>query len=69
MVSRNLVFWEVDTQADFMLPGGHLYVPGAVPARPLERVVAAGVEHQDRRAGAARLQALDDARCRISRVA
>ena len=29
MVSRNLVFWEVDTQKDFMLPGGNLYVPGA----------------------------------------
>jgi nicotinamidase/pyrazinamidase len=29
MLSRNLVFWEVDTQADFMLPGGRLYVPGA----------------------------------------
>ena len=29
MVSRNLVFWEVDTQQDFMLPGGKLYVPGA----------------------------------------
>src|SRR5208283_4243182 len=29
MVSRNVVFWEVDTQADFMLPGGNLYVPGA----------------------------------------
>ncbi len=29
MVSRNLFFWEVDTQADFMLPGGKLYVPGA----------------------------------------
>ena len=29
MVSRNLVFWEVDAQADFMLPGGKLYVPGA----------------------------------------
>jgi nicotinamidase/pyrazinamidase len=29
MVSRNIVFWEVDTQADFMLPGGKLYVPGA----------------------------------------
>jgi nicotinamidase/pyrazinamidase len=26
---RNLVFWEVDTQADFMLSGGKLYVPGA----------------------------------------
>jgi nicotinamidase/pyrazinamidase len=29
MLSRNMVFWEVDTQADFMLPGGRLYVPGA----------------------------------------
>jgi nicotinamidase/pyrazinamidase len=29
MVSRNIVFWEVDTQADFILPGGKLYVPGA----------------------------------------
>ena len=29
MASRNLVFWEADTQADFMLPGGKLYVPGA----------------------------------------
>jgi nicotinamidase/pyrazinamidase len=29
MSSRSLIFWEVDTQADFMLPGGKLYVPGA----------------------------------------
>ncbi len=29
MTSSNLVFWEVDTQADFMLPGGKLYVAGA----------------------------------------
>jgi nicotinamidase-related amidase len=29
MVSRNFIFWEVDVQADFMLPGGKLYVPGA----------------------------------------
>jgi nicotinamidase/pyrazinamidase len=29
MVSPNIVFWEVDTQKDFMLPGGNLYVPGA----------------------------------------
>ena len=29
MLSRNIVFWEVDTQKDFMLPGGKLYVPGA----------------------------------------
>jgi len=29
MASRKLIFWEVDPQADFMLPGGKLYVPGA----------------------------------------
>ena len=29
MVSRDFIFWEVDVQADFMLPGGQLYVPGA----------------------------------------
>jgi nicotinamidase/pyrazinamidase len=34
MVSRNLVFWEVDTQADFMLPDGKLYVPGAEKLLP-----------------------------------
>jgi nicotinamidase/pyrazinamidase len=27
--SRRFVFWEVDAQQDFMLPGGKLYVPGA----------------------------------------
>ncbi|MBZ5642628.1 MAG: cysteine hydrolase [Acidobacteriia bacterium] len=29
MVSRSVIFWDVDTQADFMLLGGNLYVPGA----------------------------------------
>lgn len=29
MVSRDYIFWEVDVQADFVLPGGKLYVPGA----------------------------------------
>ena len=29
MVSKDFIFWEVDVQADFMLPGGNLYVPGA----------------------------------------
>ena len=29
MVSRGFIFWEVDVQRDFMLPGGNLYVPGA----------------------------------------
>ena len=34
MLSRNLVFWEVDTQKDFMLPGGKLYVPEAEKLLP-----------------------------------
>jgi nicotinamidase/pyrazinamidase len=29
MPSRDVIFWEVDAQADFMLPGGKLYVSGA----------------------------------------
>jgi nicotinamidase/pyrazinamidase len=29
MAVPKIVFWVVDTQADFMLPGGKLYVPGA----------------------------------------
>jgi nicotinamidase/pyrazinamidase len=29
MVSDDFIFWEVDVQADFMLPGGKLHVPGA----------------------------------------
>jgi len=37
-----IVLWEVDTQADFMLPGGKLYVPGAETKIPnMERLVNA----------------------------
>ena len=40
MASRKIVFWEVDTQADFMLPGGKLYVPGAEKIVPnIKRLV------------------------------
>jgi nicotinamidase/pyrazinamidase len=47
MLSRNLVFWEVDAQADFMLPGGKLYVPGAEKLLPnLRRLTDAA--RQDR---------------------
>jgi nicotinamidase/pyrazinamidase len=42
MASKSVVFWEVDTQADFMLPGGALYVPGAEKTIPnLKRLVDA----------------------------
>jgi nicotinamidase/pyrazinamidase len=44
--SRTRIFWEVDTQRDFMLPGGKLYVPGAEKRLPnmrrLVEVVRAG---------------------------
>lgn len=34
MVSRKVIFWEVDTQADFMRPEGKLYVRGAEKRLP-----------------------------------
>jgi len=40
MPSRKFVLWEVDAQADFMLPGGKLYVPGAEKIIPnIKRLV------------------------------
>lgn len=40
MASKSVVFWEVDAQRDFMLPGGALYVPGAEKTLPnLKRLV------------------------------
>lgn len=39
---KRFVFWEVDAQEDFMLPGGRLYVPGAEKIIPnLHRLVEA----------------------------
>ncbi len=45
-----VILWDVDTQVDFMEPGGKLYVPGAADAAPnMERLVdaarAAGMTH------------------------
>jgi nicotinamidase/pyrazinamidase len=45
MLSRSLVFWEVDTQKDFMQPGGKLYVPGAERLLPnIQRLTDAARE-------------------------
>jgi nicotinamidase/pyrazinamidase len=45
MFSRSVIFWEVDPQADFMLPGGKLYVPGAEKLLPnIRRLTAAARE-------------------------
>jgi nicotinamidase/pyrazinamidase len=45
-----LVLWDVDTQVDFMLPDGKLYVPGAEETAPamrrlVEAARAAGIPH------------------------
>src|ERR1700688_54334 len=37
MVSNGFIFWEVDAQRDFLLPGGNLYVPGAAKLLPTTR--------------------------------
>jgi nicotinamidase/pyrazinamidase len=37
MVSNGFIFWEVDAQRDFLLPGGNLYVPGAEKLLPTIR--------------------------------
>jgi nicotinamidase/pyrazinamidase len=45
MPPRKFIFWEVDVQADFMLPGGKLYVPGAEQIIPnIRRLVNAAIE-------------------------
>ncbi len=45
MAARKIVLWEVDAQADFMLPGGKLYVPGAEKIIPnIQRLVIAATE-------------------------
>jgi nicotinamidase/pyrazinamidase len=47
MVSRKVIFWEVDTQRDFMLPGGKLYVPGAERLLPnIQRLTDAARQGQ-----------------------
>ncbi len=45
MLSRNVIFWEVDAQADFMLPGGKLYVPGAERLLPNIRKLTDAARH------------------------
>jgi nicotinamidase/pyrazinamidase len=44
MSQRKIVFWSVDVQADFMLPGGKLYVPGAERLVPnIHRLISAAL--------------------------
>lgn len=56
MAPAKKIFWEVDVQADFMLPGGKLYVPGAEKIIPnVKRLV------DEARAGRALLISSGDA--------
>jgi nicotinamidase/pyrazinamidase len=47
MVSKDFILWEVDVQADFMLPGGKLYVPSAEKLTPnIRRLTEAARENK-----------------------
>jgi nicotinamidase/pyrazinamidase len=50
------LLWDVDTQVDFMLPGGKLYVPGAEETRETMRRLVAGA----RAAGIVHVASADD---------
>jgi nicotinamidase/pyrazinamidase len=55
-MARPRILWDVDTQVDFMLPEGKLYVPGAEETMPaMERLVRAG-----REAGLVHVASADD---------
>ena len=46
MERPNIIFWNVDTQVDFMEPDGKLYVQGAEEIRPLlEKITRFASEH------------------------
>jgi nicotinamidase/pyrazinamidase len=61
MVSRSVIFWDVDTQADFILPGGNLYVPGAEKLIPnLDRLTQAARDGRVFLMGDACVHAPDD---------
>src|ERR1700722_8067706 len=47
MRSNDFIFWEVDVQADFMLPGGKLYVPGAEKLLPNIRMLTDAARRGD----------------------
>lgn len=65
MTPREIVFWDVDTQRDFMLPGGNLYVPQAERLIPrLDRLVDLAREGQVLLISSADAHTRDDAEFR-----
>jgi nicotinamidase/pyrazinamidase len=59
--SRKIVFWEVDAQQDFMLPGGKLYVSGAEKIIPsIKRLVEAAQKAEGLLVSSACAHAADD---------
>src|SRR5246127_1731200 len=59
--SRKIVFWQVDAQQDFMLPGGKLYVPGAEKIIPnIKRLVEAAQKAESLLVSSACAHAADD---------
>ncbi|HTV83243.1 MAG TPA: isochorismatase family cysteine hydrolase [Acidobacteriaceae bacterium] len=47
MAQPSQIFWDVDTQVDFLSPGGKLYVPGSEAIVPtLQRLTQWAAEHQ-----------------------
>lgn len=61
MAKRTLTFWDVDTQVDFMLPGGKLYVPGAEKLIPnLKRLMEAARQQRVFVVSSADSHGLDD---------
>jgi nicotinamidase/pyrazinamidase len=56
VTKQNQILWDVDTQVDFMLPDGKLYVPGAEETAPaMRRLVEAA-----REAGVVHVASADD---------
>jgi nicotinamidase/pyrazinamidase len=61
MASKDVVFWDVDTQVGFMLPGGKLYVPGAEKLIPnMKKLVDAARDGRVFLAGDADSHSLQD---------
>jgi len=66
MKPPKVILWEVDAQADFMLPGGKLYVPGAERIIPnVERLVQVAREGRAFLVSSGDAHAPDDAEFRV----